>query len=247
MNIKKILAMAAGLSLCICLASCGDTDSSTRDASSVSDNTTSTQQTDSTTDGGADSAADSKTDAQPEYDPNGDVRLFDNIKSQFEGNYKLTANLSVNGGEAYPVVYEVKGDLRYIGATISGMMSERFITADGELYNINHATTTYEKYGSDEIGNTIYKSPAYDPLFVATGAFEKAEVADGVISETYKLEFDTIEGTITYGFDSTTHELKTVKIDSADMDNESVTDIVLTAADDSDFEMPDISGYTRNN
>ena len=239
MNIKKISAIIAGLSLCMCLASCGDSDSSTRDASSTADTANSSQANDST--------GDSDASSTEEYDPNGDVRVFDSLKEQFAGNYKLTAKLSVNDGEAYPVVYEVKGDLRYISATISGMMTERFVTEDGDLYVINQGATTYEKYGSAELGNQMLKSPQYDPLFAATGEFRSASVDGGVITEVYAIDFDGIAGTISYSFDETSRALTGVKIDSGDIDNETVTDIVVSAAEDGDFTMPDISGYTRNN
>ena len=146
--------------------------------------------------------------------------------------------LSVSGGEAYPVVFEVKGDLRYCSATISGMLTERFITAEGDLYVINHAATTYEKYGSGELGNMILKSPQYDPVFAATGDF---------IYEEYALDFEGLGGSVVYSFNNATRSIMSIEIKSDDMDNELVSDIAVVPADDKDFEMPDISGFTRNN
>ncbi len=248
MNIKKIAAVVAGLSLCMCLASCGDTDSAV-DPSSMEFNFDfdSSNRVDESSTGDASSTVDADSSSREEYDPNGDVRLFDGLKSQYEGNYKLTGTVSVKGGDSYPVVFEVKGGLRYASATVSGMMTERFITAEGDLYIINHATTTYEKYNSSELGNTILKSPQYDPFFSATGKFVKASVENGVIIEEYALDFEGLEGSVIYSFNENTRNILSVEIKSDDMDSELVSDIVVSAADDKDFEMPDISGYTRNN
>ena len=239
MKISKFTAITAGLALCFCLAACGETDSSSgaADSNSKLDITLDTSK----------KADENDSSSQEAYDPNGDVRLFDGLKSEFSGNYKLTGNLSVNDGDPYAVLFEVKGDLRYASATISGMMTERYITAEGDLYVINQATTTYEKYNSAELGNTILNSPQYDPFFAATGDFVKASVDNGVIYEEYNLDFQGISGSIVYSFNESTRNIQSIEIKSDDMDNELLTDIAILPADDEDFKMPDISGYTRNN
>ena len=244
MNKKRLTAVIAGLAMCVCLASCGDSDSSQKTASSVSEQESSSQQAGSQ---GADSTGETDASSQEEYDPNGDVRLYDSIKEQYAGNYKLTAELSVNGGDAYPVIFEVKDDLRYSSATVMGMQTNVYITAEGEKYVINEGTTTYDKYEAAELGNMMLKSPQYDPLFAATGSFVKASVDGDVINEEYTLDFDGLEGSIIYSFDNSTRALTGVQIKSDDMDDEVVSNTVLSAADHSDFELPDISGYTRNN
>lgn len=249
MNKRKIMAIIAGLTLALCLASCGESDSSLRDASSTADPAASSASASSEGQTGSSEgeADDSKNAIALDYDVNGDKRLFDDLKAQYSGNYKLTGTLTMNEGDAYPVVYEAKGDLRYMSATVSGMITQRYITAEGDLYVISQATTTYEKYNHDELGNMILKSPQYDPLFAATGDFKKAEVTDTTIIEEYSLDFEGLEGSVIYTFDDFTGELKQVAIESEDMENELVTDIVISAADDSDFELPDISTYVLNN
>ena len=243
MNKRKIPAMIAGLSLALCLAACGDSEESVRDASSTPEAASSAADTNNSTP--ADSTPD-ESEAAPKYDPNGDERMFDSLKEQFGGNYALTGMLSINGGDKYPVMFEVKGDLRYASATVMGMVTERYITEEGDLYVINQGTTVYEKYNHDELGNMIQSSPQYDPLFASTGAFTKAELNGDVISEEYALDYEGVSGSITYFFNES-GALTGVKIDSSDMDNEELSDVALTAAKDEDFTLPDLSAYVRNN
>lgn len=243
MNKRRIPALIAGLSLALCLAACGDSDESVRDASSTPEAASSTADTNNSTP--ADSTPD-ESEAAPKYDPNGDERMFDSLKEQFGGNYALTGMLSINGGDKYPVMFEVKGDLRYASATVMGMVTERYITEEGDLYVINQGTTVYEKYNHDELGNMIQNSPQYDPLFASTGAFTKAELNGDVISEEYALDYEGVSGSITYFFNES-GALTGVKIDSSDMDNEELSDVAITAAKDEDFTLPDLSAYVRNN
>ena len=242
MNKRKIPALIAGLSLCLCLAACGDSEESTRDASSPPEAASSTADTNGTP---ADSTPD-ESKAAPKYDPNGDERMFDSLKEQFGGNYALTGELSISGGDKYPVMFEVKGNLRYASATVMGMVTERYITEEGDLYVINQGTTVYEKYNHDELGNMIQNSPQYDPLFAATGAFTKAELNGDVISEEYALDYEGVTGSITYLFNES-GALTGVKIDSSDMDSEELSEIVLTAPKDEDFTLPELTDYVRNN
>ena len=184
-----------------------------------------------------------------EYDINGDIRLFNSFKEKYDGNYKLTGTLTINentGGSA--VCFEVKGDLRLNSAVVDGMMTKRYITAEGDLYVISEGTTTYKKFNHDEIGNTVYKSPSYDPVFSGTGVFSSASVDGGEVTEEYALNFDGMEGTIKYTFDAASGDIRKIVIDSTDMNNthEEVTDIVMSEPADADFELPDLSGYTRN-
>ncbi|MBO6141055.1 MAG: hypothetical protein J6O40_04590 [Ruminococcus sp.] len=249
MNKRMISAMIAGLSLALCLASCGDSDSSTRDASSTPD--TAVSKADGQSEGNNDtvSADDNESRAAEsiEYDVNGDKRLFDDLKAQYDGNYKLTGNLTMNEGDPYPVQYEVKGELRFLSVTVMGMQTKRYITAEGDLYVVNDGTTTYEKYNHDELGNMVLKSPQYDPLFAATGDFKKAEETDTTIIEEYALDYEGLEGSVIYTFDKSTGKLSGVSVESEDMENELVTDIAISPAEDADFVLPDLSAYVMNN
>lgn len=241
MKLKRTASGLMAVLLALSLAACGDESSGSKESGGSTPS-------ESKTVGGNDDAEDAAPEI--EYDINGDVRLFNDFKEKYEGNYKLTGTLSTGDGDSgSPVCYAVKDNLRMNSVSVMGMTTRRYITGEGDLYVINEGTTTYQLYHGDEIGNTVYESPAYDPVFSGTGVFSGASIDGNEVTEEYAINFDGLEGTIKYTFDAKTGDIVSITTDSQDMNDthETVTNIVMTQAQDSDFELPDLSGYVLNN
>jgi hypothetical protein len=263
--INSKLIIACAVSLCtaaaLMLASCGNSDSSKSDSSSAKETETAsaeeTADSSETEDGtdGADDAADSKYNvggdyeapeslktAAASYDPDGDSRMYDVLKDEFGGDFLIEL-----ASDDSSMKFNVKDDLVYGETVVGGMMSRAYYLADKSFYNISDATTTYVMYTDYD-----FDTRNADPLFGATEDFVSAEInSDGNISETYGLDsdFTGVDGNIVFTFNSETGALMNYAVVyNSESDTETVIYAVnsLANADESLFELPDLSAYNQN-
>lgn len=215
MKTSKISAVILALLMCCSAASCSKSD--TTDNKSKADASSASQQL--------------------EYDIEGSERLFDSLKEKYADNYKLACKYN---GDEY--IFSLSSGRAYFAVGKNGERNILLYTADKKTYTIMESAKMYAVSEKD-----FYIRDS-DPIFGATDKFVSAEKNDksGTIEEHYTLDKEIAggEGEMVYSFDSKTGELKSYTYTIGEKSaTYQVTE--LTEAEESLFEIPDLSGYKQ--
>lgn len=246
MNVKKFIACAAAIALCVAFAACGSSsDSSSRSESSAAETTSTAESAAENTSDGDTTESETDPVGTTDYDVNGSEREYDKLAEKYAEGYTIELSAEMAGMDI-TMNFTKSGDQVYQSTVMAGMKSYVVIPGDGMAYSVSEATTTYaEEEESEEMIVSL------DFLFGATGEFASADIDEttNTVYEHYTLNYDVAQcdGEIIFGFNGESYELTEVQIayDGAE-ENEVYTVTSLGEPDMSLLEMPDLSAYTKS-